>query len=165
MGAQSLPREYRADKSKANRILVVMGVMVVGIEIGAWSIDDLPVWAKLLISGLALSFVVVVAATLPRSGTTADRTGLQIHGPFRTRRLAWTEIEDIVTLPMKANGQPFAPEWVAYAYPTSGRRALLIHVNDLHLGSRHRLESEIGLLCAARDELGGAEPVPDGIAG
>ncbi|MEV6957520.1 PH domain-containing protein [Streptomyces sp. NPDC051183] len=41
-----------------------------------------------------------MAVALPRTGTTVDRSGIEIRGPLRTRRLAWAEIQDIATSPV-----------------------------------------------------------------
>ncbi|MGW4898616.1 PH domain-containing protein [Kitasatospora sp. NPDC004240] len=96
----------------------------------------------------------------PRTGTSADGTGIQVRGLVRTRRLAWADVEDIRAEGVSSAGdRTVMPEVAVYAHLSGGRRVRLVHVNDLHLGSRVRVESEVAALREARAELCGAGKV------
>ncbi|MET8546373.1 PH domain-containing protein [Kitasatospora sp. NPDC004799] len=161
MGARELPRTYRANRRKANASVIFMGCAAIPFVITAWTQEIFPHWVKLLVSVATLLLVVAVAVTLPWSGTWVDGAGIRVRGLLRTRRLSWADIEDIRTKPLRPSpgNQPFMPKMVAYAYLSSGRRVLLVHVNDLHLGSRFQVEWEIGVLRAALAELRDKDPV------
>ncbi|MFE9882632.1 PH domain-containing protein [Streptomyces sp. NPDC005784] len=156
MGAQELPREYRAGKRKTTPTLITMVCMTALLLIPTWTIA-FPLWLKLLVTVAVPLFVAAVAAVLPRTGTVVDRTGIRIQGPLRTHQLAWADIQDIRTerLPAEAEGKDWMPNVISYVYLSDGRRKLLIHVNDLHTD----LDREIGVLRSAWSELRD-RPVP-----
>ncbi|MFF1490552.1 PH domain-containing protein [Streptomyces sp. NPDC058304] len=124
--------------------------MTLGWLVEAWTEELIPYWAKLLSSAVAL-FVVGIAVTLPRSGTSADRTGLKVKGPLRTRRLAWSEIQDIKAQSIggSSRGEGLVPTVVTYAYRAGGRRLMLLHLNDMY----YDIDREVGVLRAAWAEL------------
>ncbi|WP_405701405.1 PH domain-containing protein [Streptomyces sp. NBC_00069] len=150
MGAQDLPREYRAGGRKAAVALTVLGLMTLGWLVEAWTEELIPYWAKLLSSAVAL-FVAGIVVTVPRSGTSADRTGLKVKGPLRTRRLAWSEIQDIEARPVggASLGEGLVPTVITYAYRAGGRRLTLLHLNDMY----YDVDREVGVLRAAWTEL------------
>ncbi|MFD3550381.1 PH domain-containing protein [Streptomyces sp. NPDC058655] len=155
MGIQALPRQYRVHGRKMASVLAVFGVAVLGFLVGIWAAED-PVThqVKVLVSLVTLLFFAAVAGTLPRTGTTVDRSGIQIRGPLRTRRLAWEEIQDITTRPLTSTSSVI-PDTVVYADLTDGRRKLLIHLNDLHVTD---FDDEIAILQTVCRELGGTDP-------
>ncbi|MEV6978525.1 PH domain-containing protein [Kitasatospora sp. NPDC093806] len=146
MGAtQELPRRYRADGRQLGLVLLVLGLKTLLVLFIVWT-DDFPRWVQLLTTTAVLLFDLAVLAAVPWSGTYADHAGLRSRGFLRTRRLAWSQIADIRSEPM---GHGSLPSVVAYAYPTTGRRMLLVHLNDQHLDSPAQVEREVNALRAA----------------
>ncbi|MCX5146142.1 PH domain-containing protein [Streptomyces sp. NBC_00320] len=157
-GTAELPRKYRVNGRKLVTAAAVIGVAMLGLLVEAWTEEDFPAWLRWLLSVLALAMAGTLA-TVPRTATMADRTGLTVQGPIRTRRLAWSEIEDIRAEPLRApaiGARPsLTPSMLMYAYPADGRRRLLLmNLNDLH----HDVDRELAVLRAAWTELRDAGP-------
>ncbi|MER5731274.1 PH domain-containing protein [Streptomyces sp. NPDC002138] len=123
-----------------------------------WTEEIFPSWMKLGLSVLIPLLLAVFAVRVPRSGTLVDRTGIRIRGISRTRRLAWEEVQDIRSEPLRgADLSAFLPEAVAYAYLAGGRRKLLLHVNN----EGYDMDHEIAVMRAAWAELRGTGSVPE----
>lgn len=155
MGMQELPRQYRVGGRRAVGVLATFGIAMVGFLVVTWTAEE-PITdqVKLLVSMVTLLAFAAVAVALPRTGTTVDRSGIQIRGPLRTHRLAWAEIRDIATSPV-ASSSGSMPDTVTYACLSDGRRKLLIHLNDLHVTD---FDHEISVLRAVCTELGDTGP-------
>ncbi|MFJ9950824.1 PH domain-containing protein [Kitasatospora sp. NPDC091207] len=163
MGEQELPREYRATWGRVGPVLLVLGLKTALMLFITW-VEDFPLWVKQLATAAVLLLDIVVVACVPRSGTFVDRAGIRVRGFFRLRRLAWSEIEDIRVQSMRGSAPDDDPPTViAYAYRSTGRRVLLVHLNDQHLESPLHVEREVEVLRAAWAELRDPSAAPHAV--
>jgi hypothetical protein len=104
----------------------------------------------------------IIASTLGLAGflavwgltetyTDVAPTGLTVRSLFRTRRIAWADVQDIR---VKGNpgqlGQDTAPTMVTVVHLSSGRPVLLPHVNDKNLEGEHlSLDREVAAIHSA----------------
>ncbi|MET9606753.1 PH domain-containing protein [Streptomyces sp. NPDC006512] len=155
MGALELPREYRPGRGGTITTLIILALKSGLFLFIMWTEElfsrDVMVWVSV---ALAL-FVLPIMVRAPWTVTVADHSGIRHRGIFLTRRIPWTEIEDIRVATPRGPGNRANP--YAYAYLTGGKRKLLMHVGDGEAG----LAGEVAFLRAALARSVGTDPVPD----
>ncbi|MCJ1681470.1 PH domain-containing protein [Streptomyces sp. APSN-46.1] len=134
MAERALPREYRIKSGRTTRAVGLMSLFAIGALTQVWDMKSVPEWVKLLVSVLMPAFIGVFAVALRHRATFVDREGIRVRGLFRTRRLAWADVQDFEAehVPDGARGG-FMPEVLAYARTAEGRRVLLVHLDDVHV--------------------------------
>ncbi|MET9323901.1 PH domain-containing protein [Streptomyces sp. NPDC003038] len=156
-GAEDLPREYRVSRGRKNGLIALLVCKTALLLFLAWTEEIIPSWLKLGLSVVLPLFLVVIVVRVPRSGTQVDSTGIRIRGITHTRRVAWEEIQEIRSKPLRGADSSLIPRVIAYAYLTGGRRKLLLHLND----TDYDIDHEIAVLRAALAELRGRDSMPN----
>ncbi|MBJ6613784.1 PH domain-containing protein [Streptomyces sp. I4(2020)] len=139
-------------------MIVAVVLATVGGLFPVWVDEEIPGWVKWLLTlALAALFAWLVTQSV-RAATVADASGLHVRGLMRTRRLTWSEIQDIrVEANHGAAMNRNAPRLVSYAYGPNGGRVQLMYVDDSHVD----LEREVGFLRRVWEEQRGDAWAPD----
>ncbi len=148
MTNESELRTYRAAPGlKSTGVPLVVPIMLLGLMAAAGVEGPfLLIWTVGIAVVMALCYV-----ALRRSGTTVHHDHIEMRTPFRTRRVAWHEIQAIELTGSKMSGQ-FTLVRVA-----SGRRLGLPHVNSRSVPS---LPEEVRTLRELWERLRGPDWTP-----
>ncbi|WP_432135465.1 PH domain-containing protein [Streptomyces sp. bgisy154] len=155
----SLPRKYGTGPGRMVGVVVATVLSLPAGLYPLWTDGSIPPGVRFLVTVALLAFFAWLFAAAARAATVADRRGLRVRGFLGTRAIAWADVQDIrsETNPGSAF-QDGAARRVCCAYGSTGRRVLLMYVDDTHV----RLDDELAFLRRAWRELRGPgwRPVP-----
>lgn len=156
-------REYRMNRRVSAAFFIPAGLGLVGAALPFLMADDVPTWVSALVLVLLAGLAVWVAAALLRSATVVRREHIMVHGAFRTREIAWSDIQGIRVEEIANTAEHDLPQRVVAVYGGDGRRLGLPHLNEKALGTPRTLHDEVRALCEMWLRWRGDdwEPVPE----
>ncbi|MFE6909619.1 PH domain-containing protein [Streptomyces erythrochromogenes] len=152
---ERLPREYRMSRSRRIELTALLVAKTAVLVLAVWSEDLPPRWFQVGLSVLMPLLALVGIVRMPRCGTFVDNTGIHIRGMFRTRRVAWEDVQEIRSEPLRGSDGGLAPRTLVHVYLADGSRRLLQHLDD----KGYDVDREVAVLDvarAARRRRGGA---------
>ncbi|MEU9604127.1 hypothetical protein [Streptomyces sp. NPDC048057] len=123
-------RRYGTDRGFALGFFVPAFTLLMGAA-GAVVLDDVvPAWVSVAVVAVLVLLAVWVAAAVLRAVTIVRQEHLVIRTAFRTRRIAWGDVQGIQIERIPNAAQHDLPERTVVVYDRDGRRLGLPHLND-----------------------------------
>jgi hypothetical protein len=158
--------EYREYRVGSTRFWRFSGVGLVGMMVGLAQIAQAGAPPSVLFGVIAFMVLVIglTYAAFRRGTTLANPKGITVQGLFRTRTVAWPDVQAIqVEGNVSAMIEPSHPREFVAVYDRTGRRLQLPHLNAKSVASVHT-EVEALLALWARHRGEDWAPVPEAAA-
>ncbi|MFC4463098.1 PH domain-containing protein [Streptomyces xiangluensis] len=159
MSDEWLPRTYRMNLNKSCGALVAVAIGIPSALLPVWVAEDISGQAKLIITAPVVAFFVWLIVAARRARTIVDREGVRVRGFFARRRVAWSEIQNIVPMNNRAAAlQQNAPRITVHVTGRDGVGMDLMYLDDQHVD----VAAEVQLIQWLWTELRGPDWAPEG---
>ncbi|MEU7393672.1 PH domain-containing protein [Streptomyces albogriseolus] len=136
-------RRYDSTKGFAVGFLIPASAPLSGAVLAIVLDVDSPLWVTISVITVVFLLAVWVAAAYSRAATILYEDHILIRTAFRTRRVAWEDVQEIRNERSPAAHQHNVPKRVMVLYDRGGRMFLLPHLTEWAVNS---LDTELGVL-------------------
>ncbi|MEV3956318.1 PH domain-containing protein [Streptomyces albogriseolus] len=136
-------RRYDSTKGFAVGFLIPASAPLSGAVLAIVLDVDSPLWVTISVITVVFLLAVWVTAAYSRAATILYEDHILIRTAFRTRRVAWEDVQEIRNERSPAAHQHIVPKRVMVLYDRGGRMFLLPHLTEWAVSS---LDTELGVL-------------------